>query len=249
MDTYNPNYSKLLRTEHIFPPASGSSHINVSVPERTLSAVGGAALALVGLRQSGGAGLAMALAGGALLFRGISGFCFLNKAIGRDTGDGKDIALDIIQTITVERPRTEVYQFWRMLENLPRFMEHLESVRQDGPQRSHWKAKIPGGIGTVSWDADIISERENELIVWKSLPNSDIDNAGEVRFADSPDGHGTIVQAVISYSPPAGSVGGLAAKMLNPMLKSMVEKDLRYFKRFMETGQDRHKHHQPLNME
>lgn len=249
MDTYNPNYSKMLNTEHIVPPTSGSSHINVTRPERVLSAVGGAALTLVGLRQSGIGGLLTTLAGGALLFRGASGFCPVNQAMGRDNVKGEDISMDIIKTITVERPRTEVYQFWRMLENLPRFMEHLESVRQDGPQRSHWKANIPGGLGTIAWDADIIQEKENELIVWKSLPNSDVDNAGEVRFSDSPDGHGTIVQAVISYSPPAGSIGGLAAKMMNPMFKNMVEKDLRYFKRYMETGQDRHKHHQPLGAE
>ncbi|MBX0332503.1 DUF2892 domain-containing protein [Pontibacter sp. HSC-14F20] len=246
MDTYNPNYSKMLHTEHIFPPASGSSHINVSRPERVLSAVGGAAMALVGLRQSGTAGILTALAGGALLFRGFTGFCPVNQMIGRDTAENEDISVDIIKTITVERPRTEVYQFWRMLENLPKFMDHLESVQSNGPQRSHWVAKIPGGVGTVEWDADIINEKENELIAWRSLPNADIDNAGEVRFSDSPDGHGTVVQAVISYSPPAGSLGGLAAKMLNPMLRSMVEKDLRYFKRYMETGEEKHKHHQPL---
>src|SRR5690606_22426746 len=160
--------------------------------------------------------------------------------------ENEDISVDIIKTITVERPRTEVYQFWRMLENLPKFMDHLESVQSNGPQRSHWVAKIPGGVGTVEWDADIINEKENELIAWRSLPNADIDNAGEVRFSDSPDGHGTVVQAVISYSPPAGSLGGLAAKMLNPMLRSMVEKDLKYFKRYMETGEEKHKHHQPL---
>lgn len=246
MDTFKPNYSKMLNTEHIFPSASGSSHINVSRPERVLSAVAGAAMALVGLRQSGAAGLLSTVAGGALLFRGFTGYCPLNQMIGRDNADNEDIAIDIVKTITVERPRSEVYQFWRMLENLPKFMEHLESVQSNGPQRSHWVAKIPGGIGTVSWDADIINEKENELIAWRSLPNADIDNAGEVRFSDSPDDRGTIVQAVISYSPPAGSLGGLAAKMLNPQLQSMVEKDLRYFKRFMETGEDLHKHHQPL---
>ncbi|MDX5419739.1 MAG: SRPBCC family protein [Hymenobacteraceae bacterium] len=246
MDTYNPNYSKMLHTEHIFPPASGSSHINVGRPERVLSAVGGAALALLGLRRPGAAGVAAALAGGVLLFRGATGYCPVNQALGRNDAQDEDISVDIIKTITVERPRTEVYQFWRILENLPKFMEHLESVQQDGPQRSHWKAKIPGGLGTIDWDADIINEKENELIAWRSLPNSDIDNAGEVRFSDSPDGKGTIVQAIISYSPPVGSVGGLAARMLNPMFQNMVEKDLRYFKRFMETGEDVHKHHQPL---
>ena len=246
MDTYNPNLSRALHTEHISPPATGTSHINVSNPERVVSAIGGAALSVLGLKKPGLAGMAMATAGGLLLFRGATGYCPMNQLMGRDTSDGHDISMEIVKTITVMRPRPEVYQFWRMLENLPKFMEHLEDVRQLGPQRSHWIARVPGGLGKIEWDADIIHEKENELLAWRSLPESDIDNAGEVRFSDSPDGHGTIVQAVISYSPPAGSVGGLAAKLLNPMFKTMVERDLRYFKRFMETGETHPKHKQPL---
>ncbi len=237
MDTYNPQLSKTLHNDHIVPPATGSSHQNVSKVERIVSAVGGGALAALGMRKAGGAGLAMTLAGGALLFRGATGYCPMNQLVGRDTSDGKDIALEATNTFTVMKPRIEVYQFWRQLENLPRFMSHLKEVRQDGPQRSHWIAKLPGGISTVEWDADIIHEVENELIAWKSLPGADVDNAGEVRFSDSPDGMGTIVQAVISYRPPVGTVGGLAAKMINPMFKKMVQSDLRYFKRYMETGQ------------
>ncbi|WP_242928697.1 SRPBCC family protein [Pontibacter vulgaris] len=247
MDTYNPQLSKVLQTDHISPPATGTSHQNVSTVERIVSAVGGGALTALGMRKSGKAGMAMALAGGALLFRGATGYCPMNQLVGRDTADGKDIALDATNTFTIMKPRTEVYQFWRQLENLPRFMSHLKEVRQEGPQRSHWVAKLPGGVSTVEWDADIVHEVENSLIAWTSLPGADVDNAGEVRFSDSPDGKGTIVQVVISYRPPAGTVGGLAARMINPAFRKTVKSDLRYLKRYLETGQvPQADHKQPL---
>ncbi|TXK52416.1 DUF2892 domain-containing protein [Pontibacter qinzhouensis] len=237
MDTSNKYFSELLQTTHIVPPATGSSHINVSKPERIASAVGGTLLTYYGLKKPNLIGLILAAAGGAMLYRSATGYCAVNKAIGRDTGENEDISVEITRTVTVNKPRSEVYQFWRQLENLPTFMEHLESVRQLGPKRSQWSARIPGGIGTINWDADIVQEVPDELIAWQSLPAADIDNAGEVRFSDDAAGKETIVQVTISYRPPAGSMGGMAAKLLNPMLKKMVEKDIRRFKRLLETGE------------
>ncbi len=237
MDTFNKYSSELLQTTHINPPANGSSHINVGKSERIASAVGGALLTFYGLRKPNAVGLVLAAAGGALLYRSATGHCPVNSAIGRDTATDEDISIDITSTVTINKPRAEVYQFWRQLDNLPKFMEHLESVQQLGPKRSHWNARIPGGIGSISWGADIIAERENELIAWRSLPAADIDNAGEVRFSDAPSSGETIVQASISYRPPAGAMGGMAAKLLNPMLKEMILKDIRRFKRLMETGE------------
>ncbi len=227
----------MLNTAHIIPPATGSSHINVGKSERIASVIGGVLLTFYGLRKPNAIGLILAAAGGAMLYRGASGSCPVNTAIGRDTAADEDISVEITRTITVNKPRPEVYQFWRQLENLPRFMEHLKSVQQLGPKRSAWSARIPGGIGTIAWDADIVQEVENELIAWKSLPAADIDNAGEVRFSDDLSGKETIVQVAISYRPPAGAMGGMAAKLLNPMLKNMVQEDIRRFKRLMETGE------------
>lgn len=237
MDTFNKYFSELLNTAHIIPPANGSSHINVGKSERIASLIGGALLTFYGLRKPNTIGLLLAAAGGAMLYRGATGYCPVNEAIGRDTAANEDISIEITRTVTVNKPRSEVYQFWRQLENLPKFMEHLESVRQLGPKRSTWSARIPGGIGTIDWDADVVQEVENELIAWKSLPAADIDNAGEVRFSDDPSGKETIVQVAISYRPPAGAMGGMAAKLLNPMLKNMVQEDIRRFKRLMETGE------------
>jgi uncharacterized membrane protein len=237
MDTYNSNMSDVLHTSHISPPATGTSHINVGKAERIASVLGGTLMAYYGLQKSDKAGIAMAAAGGALLFRGATGYCPVNEALGRDSSTEKDISLEITRSLTISKPRSEVYQFWRQLENLPQFMEHLQDVRQLGPKRSHWVAKIPKGVGTIEWDADIIQEETDSLIAWRSLPESDVDNAGEVRFMDAPAGRGTIVQAAISYRPPVGAVGGGIAKLLNPAFEAMVKNDLRRFKQLMEVGE------------
>lgn len=237
MDTYNSKKSDVLDTQYISPPATGSSHINVGTTERIASLVGGALLAYYGLRKPNLGGLAMAAAGGALLYRGSTGYCPINGTIGRDTANGNDISIEITRSLTIKRPRPEVFQFWRQLGNLPQFMRHLQEVRQMGPKRSHWVARIPKGVGTVEWDADIVQEEVDSIIAWRSLLGSDVDNAGEVRFTDAPADKGTVVQATISYRPPAGAVGGHLARLLNPAFEQMVKNDLRRFKQLMETGE------------
>ncbi|RDV16222.1 DUF2892 domain-containing protein [Pontibacter diazotrophicus] len=237
MDTYKSKMSDVLDTQHILPPATGSSHMNVGTTERIASVVGGALMAYYGLRKPNFGGLILAAAGGALLYRGSTGYCPMNSMVGRDTADEQDISIDITRSLTINRPRSEVYQFWRQLENLPQFMQHLQDVRQQGPKRSHWVARIPKGVGTVEWDADVVQEETDTLIAWRSLPGSDVDNAGEVRFMDAPAERGTVVQATISYRPPAGAVGGQLAKLLNPAFEQMVKNDLHRFKQLMETGE------------
>src|SRR2546421_11677855 len=68
-----------------------------------------------------------------------------------------------VHTITINRKPEEVYRFWRNFQNLPRFMEHLESVEVIDDRRSHWVAKAPAGT-RVEWDAEIVEEIPNKLI-------------------------------------------------------------------------------------
>jgi uncharacterized membrane protein len=127
-----------------------------------------------------------------------------------------------------------VYDFWRKLDNLPMFMNHLESVEQLDDTRSHWILRLPTGVGSVSWDAQIVKDKPGEVIGWSSLPGSIIDNAGKVFFRDAADGKGTIVDVIISYRPPAGGVGAGIANLLNPVFKNMVDTDVRNFKQYMD---------------
>src|SRR5207237_3055072 len=123
----------------------------------------------------------------------------------------------------------EVYDFWRNFGNLPRFMDHLESVQVTGDRRSHWKAKAPAGT-TVEWDAETTENRPNELIAWRSVEGADVTNAGVVRFVAAPGGRGTEIHVDLRYEPPAGKLGKLVAKLFGEEPSQQVEGDLRRFK-------------------
>ena len=136
----------------------------------------------------------------------------------------------------VNRAPEEVYQFWRNFQNLPRFMRHLESVEDLGNGRSRWKAKGPAGM-EVEWEATIIADVPNEVITWRSLDNSDVDNAGAVRFERAPGNRGTIIKVNIEYNPIAGPLGAAVAKLFGEEPQQQLDDDLRRFKQVMEVGE------------
>ena len=117
--------------------------------------------------------------------------------------------LRVVKSLTINRPRQEVYEYWRDLRHLPTFMIHLEAVTPSGDTRSHWVAKAPGG--RVEWDAEIIEDRADEIIAWRSLEGSEVPNGGSVRFRDAPADRGTEVHVDLHYDPPAGSAGAMVA--------------------------------------
>ncbi|MHA3772982.1 SRPBCC family protein [Verrucomicrobiota bacterium sgz303538] len=145
-------------------------------------------------------------------------------------------AIHVSRTITINRSPEEVYQFWRNFENLPRFMKYLESVTTSGDRRSHWVAKGPAGV-TVEWDAEILEDRSNELISWRSLPGSDVETSGSVHFKPAPGNRGTLVKVEMDYLPPAGRLGAKVAKMLGRDPGHEMQMDIYRFKQVMETGQ------------
>lgn len=217
---------------------------NVGVTERVVVGVAGTLVTLASLRGRRPSVLGL-VAGGGLLARAATGYCPLYQALGIDHSQeqGEATAEDfysrgihVESSRTIMKPAEELYRFWRNFENLPRFMDNLESVRVIDDKRSHWTAKAPAGT-TVEWDAQIINEKENELIAWRSLENADVDNAGSVRFLPGPNGRGTEVRVVIDYIPPAGRVGFAIAKLFGREPRQQVEEDLRKFKQLMEAGE------------
>jgi uncharacterized membrane protein len=140
------------------------------------------------------------------------------------------------QTIVVNREPEDVYQFWLRFDQFPRFMHHLQqvSVRKDGT--SHWQAYGPGGQ-VWEWDAEIVENRPNELITWRSRPGGDVTNEGSVRFERAPGGRGTLVRVNLRYAPPVGMVGAAVATLLGREPGWEVREDLRRFKQVIETGE------------
>ena len=219
-----------------------ASTINLSDTERLASALGGALLAAYGLSQRSKSGAMIAAAGGALIVRGATGFCPGYAAVGVDTrnSDTKNVlagsrGTQVETAITIAKPHDELYRFWRDLENLPKFMPHLVSVRSTDEKRSHWAAKAPGGR-TVEWNAEIINDDVNELIGWRTLAGSDVVSAGSVRFKPTGTDE-TIVHVHLQYEPPAGKVGATIAWVLGYDPSQTISADLRRFKALMETGE------------
>jgi uncharacterized membrane protein len=220
--------------------------VNITQAERIASAIGGGLLAVMGLQRRSAAGIAMALIGGDLLRRGITGHSYAFEAMGFRTaprGQGAEttsvpyeLGIRVDQAVTIARSRPEVYRFWRSVDNLPRFMKNLESVTVLEGNRTHWKARGPAGR-MVEWDAVIHNERENELIAWRSLPGSDVDHAGSVWFKDAPAGRGTEVIVELQYNPPAGTLGAIFASLWGREPSQEIQEDLHRLKALLEVGE------------
>lgn len=162
-----------------------------------------------------------------------------NTATSADGADVEDSGIHVRESITVNQPVEDVYNFWRDFENLPRFMRHLESVQVTGDGRSHWRAKAPAGK-SIEWDAITTRDIPNELIAWRSEGSADVYNEGEVRFRAAPGGRGTMIHVDLRYHPPGGIAGRVGAKLAKLFRKEPgqeVHDDLRAFKQVLEVGE------------
>lgn len=235
--------------EMLFPGDSRDARVrsrrNMSELERWGSVAAGTALTLYGLSRRRPGGVVLAIFGGLLIRRGAKGHCDIYEALDLNTAStssdtrralsGK-AGSHVEEAVTVNRPAAELYQFWRSLENLPSFMQHLESVEVISETLSRWRAKGPGGA-IVEWNAEIINEVPNRLIAWRSLDGSDVASAGSVHFDNAGDDRGTRIRVRLQYSPPGGKIGTAVVKLLGRDAATEIREDLRRFKQLLDAGE------------
>ncbi|MFP4599886.1 MAG: SRPBCC family protein [Persicimonas sp.] len=202
--------------------------------------LGGGALAYWGVKHWRSAlGLLAAGIGGGLIYQGLKQNDLLDgnfKELLLNTGASK--STEVRSTITINRPVDEVWEKWRDLSNLGHCMKHIESVSKVDDTHWHWKAHVPKSDNMlIEWDSEIIDERDQELLVWRSVRHAEIQNEGMVEFKPSPDGDGTEIHAHIVYYPPAGKVGQTIGRFLKGTSEQLIKQDLRRFKQFMEIGE------------
>ena len=148
------------------------------------------------------------------------------------TSDG-EIA---VRSVTIGKPREEVYGFFRRFSNLGRFMENIERVDELDATRSHWVVKAPAGQ-TVEWDAIVTRDEPGRLIAWETAPGAQVKNHGVVEFRDAPGDLGVEVHATIVYTPPGGALGKLAAELFAMEPGMQAKRDLRRLKMLLESGE------------
>ena len=200
-----------------------------------VSLVGGGTLLATALGSHSRLRLPLAVVGMAFIGNGL-----LNRrhdrrrsasAKGVRTGHG----LRFETAISLEVSPEQIYRVWRNFEGLPKILSHLDSVRDDGEGKSHWVARGP--LGPIEWDAEIVTERENELLAWQSFPGSELATAGSLRLHKTPGDRGTVLRLHLKYDPPGGKVAATVASLLGQGLEDDVRDDLRRFKQLMETGE------------
>jgi len=233
-------------------------------PERALSIVGGLGAVLFTALNRTPLSLPLRLlllaTGGYLAFRGATGHCYISEALAgsrntRNNGQSQPKPLsqddphhpkatvipagsgiNVSKNITINRPVSDVYGFWRNFENLPKIMQHLESVSILDDGRSHWVAKAPIGM-TVAWDAEMISDEPNQRIAWRSLEGATVPNTGSVLFKEAYGGRGTEIRIELKYDPPGGGLGAAVAKLLGEEPSVQIQEDLYRFRQLMEAGE------------
>lgn len=214
---------------------------NVGEVERYGSLFAGGLLLVNGIQRGRLTGLILTGLGAALIHRGWTGHCTLYDQLGmstRTSGNGLGVpaqhGFKYERSLTINRPAEELFSFWRQLSNLPRIMQHLESVTETGGGRSHWIAQGPMGV-RVEWDAEVHNEDPGRMIAWRSLPGGQVDTAGSVHFEER--SRGTELRVSLKYNPPGGKLGAGIAWLIGDSIEQQIASDLQRFKQMMEAGE------------
>jgi uncharacterized membrane protein len=131
-----------------------------------------------------------------------------------------------------------VFEFWSNYENFPLFMSNVRSVEKTTDNRSHWVISGPAG-SPIEWDAIVTRHIPDQLIEWKTAPESHIQHSGRVRFQQNADGS-TRVDLRMFYNPVAGALAHAVAGIFGSDAKTKIDDDLLRMKTMIETGKRPH---------
>lgn len=223
----------------------GSEHsTNIATLERVVCAAVGGKLVWDGLRRArhrSWRGMALALAGGELLRRGMSGHCRLYEALGVSTAVDRALSLpgapddarQIEHRVMIEARFPEfLYTLWKQPETMGRVMEQFADVSWSGPDRSQWRVKTPLGK-SFQWEAWTVEDVEGETVRWESLPGAEIPSDGTIEFHRVP-GRGTEVVMRLRFEPPGGAIGDALAQLWGMSPATLAVRALDRFKELAE---------------
>lgn len=211
--------------------------------KRLATAAAGGLLLAAGLRRRSLGGTILAVGGGWLVARGLSGSdrpvrtlaAAIRDREGIDVG-GPEGMPTVERSITVGAPADELSEYWRDPEQLTRIMGPFAEVTGAGEDRRHWELETPRGPN-LTWETEITADEPGESLRWESLEGATIPHEGDVRFRSAAGDRGTVVTLRLQFDPPAGSLGAAAFQRLGIVPETVAEKALRRFKSLVETGE------------
>lgn len=225
--------------EHILPRTDHKE----SNESRWARGIGGSALLIAGLKMRSRFGALLSVAGADLITKGITGHHLYEAAgittltrTGRRASVPHQLGVQVQHSVLVSLPAEEIYQFLHNLENLPRFLTHVQSLERTGDNRAHWVMRGPAGM-PLEWDSEIINDVANEQIGWRSVDSPEVEMAGAVRLDSAPQGRGTTVRLSLQYVPVGGAFGALIAKLFGRDPEREIKSDMRRLKQLLEAGE------------
>lgn len=207
-------------------PRRDAAQENWSPALRAGATLGGALLALYGLRHRSLAGIALAGTGIGLATRGATNLP-VHRLADMALGHG---ATAVEKSIHIDAPPEVVYDLWSACGNFPRFMSHVREVTELGGGRTHWVVRGPAGA-EFEWNAQTTRAERPQMIAWRTEPDASVQHTGSVHF--EPHRGGTRVHVKMSYSA-AGALGHAVARMLGSDPRRQMDEDLARMKSFIE---------------
>lgn len=233
------------RLEPLYSADPPAEDINMSQREREWALLGAAVLTGFAIVRQDALRVPAVLGAALLIYKGVSGNSVIGRLFGRNHAvatNPRTVAVPheqgfhITRSVTINKPAQELYAFWRDPLNLPHVIDYIESVQVIGPSQAHWVVKLPGGLKT-EFDVEVYTDKPNEVISWRSLPDSAIKNAGSIRFTPAAQGRGTYVHLTLEFVPPGGPLGQTVLKLFGDMPAQYIAQYLRDFKQIIETGE------------
>lgn len=201
-----------------------------SPPARLLAGLAGGALMGACLKRRDAFGVMIGTAGFGLLTCSLA-----NQPLTNLIGAGPDgNAIEVKKTLNLHAPIGQVFEFWNDYRNFPRFLSNVREVTPlDGHGRSHWTVAGPAGV-PIEWTAEVTRFVRNEVLAWRTAPDSTLHNEGEIHF--EPTNGGTRIHIRLRYHPPGGALGHALARLFGADPKSEMDADLVRMKTLLETG-------------
>jgi uncharacterized membrane protein len=144
--------------------------------------------------------------------------------------------IHVKESITINRTIGDIYNYWRKLENLPRFISHLGTVEDLGSGHNRWTVETP--VGNISWESEIVEDKKNEVIRWRSVPGAGVTNSGSLSLMKKEDGKATEATVELRYRPPGNHDSFLEDEILEVITDEQLRTDLMKLKQIMESERE-----------
>ncbi len=129
-------------------------------------------------------------------------------------------------SIEIDAPAATAYEFWTRMEEFPRFIEAIESVRRIDERRSVWRVNL--GFRYQEWTAEITEIIPDKRRAWRTLEGAR--NSGMVNFHQISDDR-TLMTLHLDYNPK-GVIQNLGDEL--GVVSRVIQRALEQFKDFVE---------------